>query len=627
MLKIKDFFRNLYIKLPVLTYDILSIPIAWIIAYWVRYNLEVLPEEILANASFPLLVILPLQIVSFYYYKTYRAEWHFSSFIELLNIIKSVTASTVSAILILYMAIMLKDIPRSIFLLYWVGLIALLCSGRAFIRWYREKQHTPKNNRDAKNVIILGAGAAGERLVRDMLREGGKRYKAIGFLDDRPKKKWSDIHGVRVLGAIKQINDLVKAQKVDLIFIAMPSVSGKELRRILSYCEPLDIPIRILPSLHDIAEGQINMNTLREVSIEDLLGREEVELDWGMISTFIKGKRVLITGAGGSIGSELCRQIARLHPGSLCILDNSEYNLYQIGLELREHYSNLSLHDVLACVTNKQAIVDCFKVFKPNIVFHAAAFKHVPLLEDQATAAVRNNVLGTKLVAEVSVAENVDKFILISTDKAVKPTNIMGTSKRIAEIFCQNYNSRVGTKFITVRFGNVLGSRGSVIPLFKKQLEKGLPLTVTHPDITRYFMTIPEACRLILQATVIGEGGEIFVLDMGEPIKIKYLAEQMIRLSGKEPGEDIEIEYIGLRPGEKLYEELFHNLEPMSDTTHKKILRAGYRKVLWDDFMTDIRDIEHYCTVSSDIKSIMTLVKKLVPEYQSPKEAVEKVVN
>jgi FlaA1/EpsC-like NDP-sugar epimerase len=360
--------------------------------------------------------------------------------------------------------------------------------------------------------------------------------------------------------------------------------------------------------------GQVTLNQLREVSIDDLLGREPVALDWQAIESGLKGKKVLVTGAGGSIGAELCRQIARLQPARLILLDSGEFNLYSIEMELSKSFSRLRISRCLNDVVDRPAIEKVFAESRPEIVFHAAAYKHVPMLEDQVREAARNNVLGTRAMAEVADSFGCEAFVMISTDKAVNPASVMGTSKRAAEIFCQNLNKRSQTRFVTVRFGNVLGSAGSVVPLFKQQIESGGPITVTHREISRFFMTIPEACQLILQASVMGDGGEIFVLDMGEPIKIAYLAEQMIRLSGKVPGEDIDITYTGLRPGEKLYEELFHEKEALQSTHHEKILLARHREFDWQR-LTDILDGMVIACNNCDETGLRSLLSELVPEW------------
>jgi FlaA1/EpsC-like NDP-sugar epimerase len=408
--------------------------------------------------------------------------------------------------------------------------------------------------------------------------------------------------------------DFAERLDVDLIVLALPSANSRQMRRLVGLCENTGVPFRTLPPIDSLMSGQVTLNQLREVSIDDLLGREPVALDWQAIETELRGKKVLVTGAGGSIGSELCRQIARLRPAHLILLDSGEFNLYSIEMELTKKFPRLPISRCLNDVVDRPAVEKVFAESRPEIVFHAAAYKHVPMLEDQVREAARNNVLGTRTMAEVADRFGCETFVMISTDKAVNPANVMGTSKRAAEIFCQNLNKRSQTRFVTVRFGNVLGSAGSVVPLFKQQIEAGGPVTVTHREITRYFMTIPEACQLILQASVMGDGGEIFVLDMGEPIKIAYLAEQMIRLSGKVPGEDIDIAYTGLRPGEKLYEELFHEKEALQSTHHEKILLARHREFDWQR-LTEILDGMVIACHSYHEANIRGLLSELVPEW------------
>ena len=461
-------------------------------------------------------------------------------------------------------------------------------------------------------VLIVGAGQAAESLIRDLKRSSA--YLPLGIVDDSQRKRGLEVHGVRVLGTIPSLPEWVRNYNIDMIFIAIPSAGSHAMRRIVEYCELCAIPFHTLPSLHALATGQVEVNALRQVNIDDLLGRDPVHLNWDKIAVAIHGMRVLVTGGGGSIGSELCRQIMALQPAKLMVVDSCEYNLYRIDQELRAQNPMAMIQRALISVTDAVAVDEVFSQFKPDIVFHAAAYKHVPLLEDQIRIAVQNNVLGTQIVAQASVTVGAEKFILISTDKAVNPTNIMGTTKRVAEIYCQNLNADVNTQFITVRFGNVLGSMGSVVPLFQKQLEQGGPLTVTHPDIERYFMTIPEASQLILQAMVSGLGGEIFVLDMGEPIKISYLAEQMIRLAGKIPGKDIQIQYTGLRPGEKLFEELFHDSEKLEQTVHEKLFKARFREIDWEALTQTLRMMNTACMVHQD-DELLILLKSLVPEF------------
>ncbi|KTD06223.1 polysaccharide biosynthesis protein [Legionella gratiana] len=612
---VKIFLKRLYLKSPVLLNDILAIPIAWYAAYWLRYNLQPFPEILTSTHSFIALVLLTIiQVTCYFYFKTYRGLWRFFSLNDVIRILKASLTATIIVIPVLYLTSILHELPRSLFPLYDVILTAFLCGGRLLRRIYWDQQARGSQTAEIKRVLIVGAGMAGEGLVRDLKRS--HQYKPIGFIDDNLSKKGLEVHGVPVLGTTSQITMRVREYTIDLIFIAIPSASSSIMRRIVTYCENSNVPFSTLPGLNDLASGRVEVNALRPVNIEDLLGREQVHLQWDKLIAGISEKRVLVTGGGGSIGSELCRQILALKPQSLVIVDNSEFNLYQIELELKQSFPDIPLELKLVSVTDEVAINHLFSDYSPEIVFHAAAYKHVPLLQNQIRVAVLNNILGTQIVAKASVFAHTEKFILISTDKAVNPTNIMGTTKRVAEIFCQNLNSRVKTQFITVRFGNVLGSAGSVVPLFQKQLQSGGPIKVTHPDMQRYFMTIPEASQLILQAMVNGQGGEIFVLDMGEPIKISYLAEQMIRLAGKEPGKDIMIEYTGLRPGEKLFEELFHESEQLDSTEHEKLFKAKFRELNWDELMQTMNLLNNACKENQE-DELLILLKSLVPELHT----------
>jgi FlaA1/EpsC-like NDP-sugar epimerase len=496
---------------------------------------------------------------------------------------------------------------------------------RLIYRMWKDHSLQVLGTANKNRALILGAGSAGDALIRDMKRGGD--YVPIGLLDDNRTLKGNKIQGIHVYGEIKKLNRYIEQLSPDLLIIAMPSASNQQMQGVVSACESTGLPFRTLPRMNDLVSGKATLKELRDVAIEDLLGRDPVKLDWQSINRELTGKSILVTGGGGSIGSELCRQITALGPNKLIILENSEYNLYRLDLELQKTHPEISVHACLGDVTDAATVEYIFNKYKPAVVFHAAAYKHVPLLENQTREAVSNNIIGTSIVARTADKHNIDTFVLISTDKAVNPTNIMGTSKRVAEIFCQNLNERSNTRFITVRFGNVLGSAGSVVPLFKSQIEKGGPVTVTHPEIKRYFMTIPEACQLILQAGAMGKGGEIFVLDMGDPIKITYLAEQMIRLSGKAPGHDIEIVYTGLRPGEKLFEELFHENEELGKTDHDKILLAKYRQVDWLQLEEAINEFDEACKIY-DETGMKQLLDILVPEHKkSENEADNRVIN
>ena len=596
--------------------DLAMIPLAWLGAYWLRFNLGSVPGELLPPMWQALWVLVPVQGAAFWYFGLYRGMWRFASMPDLLRILKAVAVGVLVSFILLFLWTRLLHIPRSVPLFYAMLLVGLLSGPRFLYRWLKDFRLYPAGG---QRVLVAGAGCAGEMLVRDLLRDPGHAFQPVGFVDDDRKKWGREIHGIRVLGGCDRIPDLVDQRSVETVILAIPSATSKEIRRLVELAEQAGVPVRTLPRIEDLMSGRVGVSELREVSIEDLLGREPVSLDWEAIRAGLSGKRVMVTGAGGSIGSELCRQLARLEPAELILLENGEFNLYAIELELSRDFPDLMLHARLCDVRDAGAVEQLFERHRPEVVFHAAAYKHVPMLEYQVREAVANNVLGTRVVAEAADRHGCSEFVLISTDKAVNPANVMGTTKRVAELFCQNLDARSKTRFITVRFGNVLGSAGSVVPLFRQQVEAGGPVTVTHPEIERYFMTIPEACQLIMQAAVIGEGGEIFVLDMGEPVKIRYLAEQMIRLAGKEPGEEIEIVYTGLRPGEKLFEELFHEQESLTGTSHEKILLARHRKVEWSELTAAFEEMARACS-GHDEARLRALLGGLVPEYSGSGE-------
>ncbi|MEW6329847.1 MAG: nucleoside-diphosphate sugar epimerase/dehydratase [Pseudomonadota bacterium] len=597
------------------------VPVAWFAAYWLRFNLDAIPEGFFNQA----LILLPVIVVSqggmFWYFGLYRGIWRFASIPDLVRILKAVTAGVVIAAAASFILTRLQGVPRSVFILDGI-LLVLLLGGPRFIyrlfkdhslyQWIHDRSLTA--NSDRKNALIVGAGKAGETLARDLLRDSSGAYLPVAFADDDRGKIGKEIHGIPVAGSCFQIPQIATKANADLIIIALPTATSRQIRRIVEICETTGLPFRILPQMQDLVSGKASLKDLRDVSIEDLLGREPVQLDWRAIIEATRGKTVLVTGGGGSIGAELCRQIARLQPARLIILDRSEFNLYSIDLELRKSMPDLTLTSLLADVCDAMQMEKILRAHAPSVVYHAAAYKHVPILEEQARAAVANNVLGTRVTASLAEKFGCESFVMVSTDKAVNPANVMGASKRVAEMYCQGLNARSKTRFITVRFGNVLGSSGSVIPLFQQQIAQGGPVTVTHPDIQRYFMTIPEACQLILQAGVIGRGGEIFVLDMGEPVKISYLAEQLIRLSGKTPGEDIEIVYTGLRPGEKLYEELFHDAEKLAETSHPKILLAQCRMMDIAALERSLGAMQQACDEGNEA-ALRNMLAELVPEH------------
>lgn len=593
-------------------YDLAAIPFALAVAFLFRYNFESVPEwQIFLQI---LVVALPVQGTTFWLTGLYRGMWRFASMQDLVRILKSVLLGTLLVMLALFLVCRLEGIPRSVILLYPVLLVGVLSGSRLAYRWFKDRRFLFQN-KDSQKVLVVGAGQGGELLVRDLLRH--PEYEPVALVDDDPAKRGREIHGVRVQGSLADIKSLVEVLGVNLVLIAIPSAPQDIFKRVASVCSEIGVECRTLPAIADLKEQDVAVSQLRALTLEDLLGRDQIELDRESISSYLHGKPVLVTGAGGSIGSELCRQVAEQNPAKLIIFDHGEFNIYAIDHELRNTFPDLAIVTVLGDVKNYERVDWVFKKFQPQVIFHAAAYKHVPMIELNPAEGVVNNVLGSRIVADAADRYNAEAFVFVSTDKAVNPANVMGTTKRIAEIYCQNLAKRSKTRFITTRFGNVLGSTGSVVPLFEKQIREGGPVTVTHKDITRYFMTIPEAVGLILQAGAMGAGGEIFVLDMGEPVLIRDLAEQMIRLSGLTPGKDIEIVYTGLRPGEKLFEEIFHERENLRGTKHPKLFLAGSRQVDWQWLADELEELKGAAT-SRDIRRLISHLRRIVPEYDGP---------
>lgn len=592
--------------------DLFAIPITWYGAYWLRFNIGLIPYNEFLHASYLLPFLMGIQFLSFWFFGLYRGIWGFASLPDLMRILKAVLVGVAFSVIVLFFVHF--QIPRSIFPIYAWLLVSLLGGTRLLYRWFTHHYH--KSLQEGKRVLIVGAGQAADLLLREFTKNDAiNAYNVVALVDDDLTKIGCELRGVRIVGGLAKISDFINQYDIEFVIIAMPSAKVDVVRSVVDCCKNAKVEFRIVPRLSDLVAGNATINTLREVSVEDLLGREIVTLDWQGITKIINGKKIFVSGGGGSIGSELCRQISSLLPSLLVVIDNSEFNLYSIDKELRERFPHMRLVTCLVDVTDLVAVQDVIKKHMPEIIFHAAAYKHVPLLEHQVRAAIRNNILGTYNIASVACDNKVATFVLISTDKAVNPTNIMGATKRAAEIICQNFNGRSATHFVTVRFGNVLNSAGSVVPLFKEQLLAGKNLTVTHSEVTRYFMTIPEATQLILQAVVLGKNGEIFVLDMGEPIKIKTLAEQMIYLSGKKIGEEINIVYSGLRPGEKLYEELFYKSEELFPTSHIKIRQAKYQTLEWEKIVAYIANFNAMCVADQSEEEFKKILLQMVPEY------------
>ena len=591
----------------IIIHDLFVSVFAWQFAWWCRFNFT-FPFEFWENSLLTIPLILIVQSVIFSRFRLYRGVWRFASIPDLWNIFRASIFGALAMTLICFMVFRLEGIPRSILILYPFFLMFFLGAPRLSYRVWKDHSFNLKRMAGNQKVLVVGAGRAGEMLVREMNRDGN--YIPVGLFDDNEQLVNSEIHGIKVLGKVDDIYDITIKSEVDLIIIAIPSATSSEMQKIISFCEQTNLPIKTLPGLQDMVSMADALSDIREVSIEDLLGRDKVELDWQEVQKDILNKIILVTGGGGSIGKELCLQIVNFNPSKLIIFERTEFNLYKVEQTLSNYA--VSVEAILGDLCDKDKVEHVISKYKPDVIFHAAAYKHVPILEREAREAVCNNIVGTKNIADIADKYACNKFVLISTDKAVNPTNILGITKRIAENYIENLNETSKTNYFTVRFGNVLGSDGSVVPLFREQINKGGPVTVTHPEVTRYFMTIREACQLILQAGSIGKGGEIFVLDMGKSVKINYLAEQMIRLSGLVPGKDIHIEYTGLRPGEKMHEELFYDYEMPEKTSHEKILLAKQQE-LTENFIKKIDAIIETVNIF-DNEKIKLQLRELVPE-------------
>ncbi len=623
--------RALYINF----FIVLGIDIALILAsiygaYLLRFEFSI-PSQNLALLYKALPVIILVKITSFYFFDLYRGVWRYTSIGDLFNIIKAATISSFLIISFILFMTRFEGFSRSTFVIDWCFTILLITGYRVAIRLYYEQLSgegswsvairnligfLTRKQSEGKKILIVGAGDCGEKICREIINNYKLQHNIVGFIDDDPEKLGKKIHGIPVLGFTGEIKKVSQKTRADEVLIAVPSATSKEIRKIIDTCKEGGITFKIIPGYGELIDGRVTVNSIREVAYRDLLGREVIKLDAESIGGYLKGKIILITGAGGSIGSELCRQICRFKPESVILYDRAESPLYEIELDIRHSFPGIRCTAVLADVRDTAELNKTFTANNPHVVFHAAAYKHVPMLELQPWKAIENNIHGTFNIVEVSKKHKVERFVFVSTDKAVRPTNVMGASKRVAEMLVQSQNGcgLSNTRFMIVRFGNVIGSVGSVVPLFKKQIEKGGPVTVTHPDVTRYFMTIPEACQLILQTGAMGIGGEIFLLDMGTPIKIVDMARDLIRLSGFVPDEDIKIEYIGLRPGEKLYEELITKGEGIVPTSHEKIMTLKGLDCSLDILNGNIEELDRL-SKDQDHNKIKQMLKKIVPEY------------
>jgi FlaA1/EpsC-like NDP-sugar epimerase len=597
--------------------DALCINIAFILSYVFKYGLGEGINEFRNDMSFISLGII-IYIISLSLFNMYKSVWRIAGIDEG---IKGIGAITIGTSIILLFAILGKSILVENVILSGIITFLLVIGIRFSLRVirriavYGQLKIIDRNER----VMIIGAGSSGSSIINEMLNNRKLNMIPICIIDDNKSKVGKVLHGIKVVGTRNEIQNVVREEGITTIIIAISTINSEEKRKILEICQKTKAKLKIVPGISEIIEGKVQATQMREVDIKDLLGREEVKLDKEGIKGYIKNKTVLVTGGGGSIGSELCRQIAKHNPKRLIILDIYENNAYDIQNELKRKYSNLDLRTIIASVRDKDRLNKIFAEENINVVFHAAAHKHVPLMENNSEEAIKNNVIGTLNVAECANEYNVERFVLISTDKAVNPTNIMGATKRLCEMIIQGIDKKSKTEFVAVRFGNVLGSNGSVIPLFKKQIAEGGPVTLTHKEITRYFMLIPEAAQLVLQAGAYAEGGEIFVLDMGKSVKIYDLAKKLIKLSGYEPEEDIKIEITGLRPGEKLYEELLMDEEGLKSTKNKKIFIGEPSDIDFEDLKREIfilRDV----ALNKDKEALKEKMKEIVTTYIEPGE-------
>lgn len=605
-------------RIFLICYDICAVIGAASIALLLRFDFQYMtvPKIYFETLwkGLPFLIVSSMLIFSFLH--LYSSLWTYAGALEFLNIISGCIMESIISFLGFFLMneCNVHAMPRSFYISYGVALGIFVTISRYAYRGIRSLSAKTASQTEHSNVLIVGAGAAGSTLIKEILHSQYLHKNIVGIIDDDKSKIGSYIHGIKILGGRDAILDLSAKYRVKEIIIAMPSASPGEIKEVLDICKQTGCELKRLPGIYQLVNGDVSVSKLKEVDVNDLLGREPIQVDLDSILGYVSGKVVMVTGGGGSIGSELCRQIASHRPRQLILIDIYENTAYDIQNELKQKFPTLNLKVLIASVRNTKRMDMIFEQYRPEIVYHAAAHKHVPLMEDSPNEAVKNNVLGTWKVVQAADKWHVGKFVMISTDKAVNPTNIMGATKRVCEMIIQTYDKHSKTEFVAVRFGNVLGSNGSVIPLFKKQIEHGGPVTVTHPDIIRYFMTIPEAVSLVLQAGAYAKGGEIFVLDMGEPVKIVDLAKNLIFLSGYKPDEDIRITYTGLRPGEKLYEELLLAEEGMQDTDNKLIHIGKPIDMDEDRFMEQLAELRDYVVEEPD--DIREWVKRIVPTYE-----------
>jgi FlaA1/EpsC-like NDP-sugar epimerase len=590
---------------------------AFVGAYLLRYDFQ-----LRGNRDFSIrniLALLVIKLLCFYFFRLYRGLWRYTSLKDLLGIIKATLTASGIGLMWFFLVQRAVDIARTVFVIDWMVTFLGVTAIRLAIRLYFQRQRIEESDQSIRRrlvkrrLLIIGAGNAGEQVLREMLINRRLAYDVVGFLDDDKSKRHRIIHGVEILGGTGELDRIIQERNVEEILIAIPSATSRQMRRLVELCESSGLPYRTVPGFGELIDGTKKASAIRQVSYEDLMGRDTIRLDAAEIGKVLAGKCALVTGAGGSIGSELCRQLTRFNPRELILLDRTENNLYHIELEIRRRAPALSIQAELVDIQAREQLTQVMNQRRPDVVFHAAAFKHVPMMELNPWEAVTNNILGTSNVLRAANGAGVRRFVMVSSDKAVRPTNVMGASKRVAELLTIS-NGNIGMRCMNVRFGNVVGSEGSVIPLFKRQIERGGPVTVTHPDAMRYFMTIPEAAQLILQAGAMGAGGETFILKMGEPINILDLAKDLIRLSGFAPGEDIDITFVGLRPGEKLKEELITEGEGIVSTEHEQIMVLRGQECDQNQLGIQIKALE-LAAAQRDADQIRRHLKEIVPEY------------
>jgi len=603
-------------KILFLLADIILVSLSVLLAFLIRFEGQI-PNRYFINIQGIILLALLITLPIFYFLKLYAFSWVYVSLAELISLTK---ATILSFLLLTAFYFIFRDhpifsgFPRStLFITYFF--IFVLCGGIRFSKRVYLQIFSKGKTEFKEKTLIVGAGDAGEEILRNILATKKSPYFPIGFVDDEPQKQGVVIHGIKVLGKIDEIPEIVKSENIEAMIIALPSAGAKVIKKTVEMGRKANLRrIKIVPSLSEIMDGRVSVGNLREIEVEDLLEREPIQFDEKSIENFIYQKSVLITGAAGSIGSELSRQVAKFFPALLLLLDQDETGIFNISEELKNKFQKLDIHFFVGDILDKNKIEKIFEKFKPKIVFHAAAYKHVPLMELEPEEAVKTNIFGTKIVAEASLRHKAEKFIFISTDKSVNPTSVMGATKRAGEMICQALNN--GTKFISVRFGNVLDSRGSVIPIFREKIKKREPIEITHPEMKRYFMTCPEACLLVMQASQMGKGGEVFVLDMGKPVRILDLAKEMIRLSGFEPDKDIPIVITEPRPGEKIFEEILTAEEGTETTQHKKIFIAKLSKVDKEKLNLNLKKLQEVIE-KGEKESIKNILKEIVPTYKN----------